>query len=267
MADATIREHYASVARQSGLASSSTMSDRLIRHHETEAIAKFVSLTTGGSGRIADFGCGNGYTLGVVAERYPNLVLAGFEHTPEQLDLASQRFDGISRVSIHSADVREMGFWGHDPFDAVIVQRLIINLLNPEEQIRALDNIVSAIRVGGHALFLECFEEPFANLNEAREELDLDPIAPAHHNLYLRDGFFERPDLAPFEHRDWDYAPNHLSSHYFVSRAFEPALTRGRPFKRNSQVQRFFSMALPPAIGNFAPLLIHAFRRVHDART
>ena len=262
MADATIREHYARIAKQSGLASSSTMADQLIRYHETEAIAKFVGLTTGGSGRVADFGCGNGYTLGVLAERYPSLLLSGFEYTPEQLSLATERFDEISRISIHAADVRNEGFWGHDSFDTVVVQRLLINLLDPEEQSKALGNIVAAVRVGGHALFLECFAEPYANLNEAREELDLDPISPAHHNLYLRNGFFDRPELARFEHPDWDYAPNHLSTHYFISRAFEPGLTSNRPFKRNSQVQRFFSLALPPAIGNFAPLLINAFRRV-----
>ncbi len=219
-------------------------------------------MTTGGSGRVADIGCGNGYTLGVLAERYPKLQLSGYEHVPEQFDLATERFNGVPRVRIHAADVRDEGFWGQDPFDAVVVQRLIINLLDPEDQNKALGNILAAVRVGGHALFLECFQEPLANLNEAREELGLDPILPAHHNLYLRSAFFERLELAPFEHQDWDYAPNHLSTHYFVSRAFEPSLSRDRPFKRNSQVQRFFSLALPPAIGNFAPLLINAFRRV-----
>ena len=118
MADATIREQYARVAKQSGLASSSTMEDQLIRHHETGAIAKFVGLTTGDSGRVADFGCGNGYTLGVLAERYPNLLLSGFEFTPELLDLATERFGGIPHVSAQSADVREAGFWGPDLFDA-----------------------------------------------------------------------------------------------------------------------------------------------------
>ena len=97
-------------------------------------------------------------------------------------------------------------------------------------------------------------------LVEARR-FGLEPIGPAHHNLYLSEGFYDRDDLVPFAHPDWDFPPNYLSTHYFVSRAFEPGLTKGRPFKRNSMVQRFLSMAFPPAVGNFAPLMIHAFQR------
>ncbi len=262
MSDSIIREHYANVARKAGLSSSSTMEDALIRKHETEAITHFVDLTTKGSGSLADVGCGNGYTLGVLAARHPGLALSGYEYTTELLALTRERFEAGPDVRLHAADVREADFCKGEQFDVVIVQRVLINLLDRASQRDALDNIVSAIRPGGHVLFLECFEEPYADLNEARAELELEPIGPAYHNLCLNEGFFDRPELEPFEHPEWHYAPNHLSTHYFVSRAFEPGLTRGRPFKRNSQVQRFFSMALPPAVGNFAPLLILPFRRV-----
>ena len=257
--DATIRDHYASVAESAGLSPTSTMADELIRQRETEAIASFVGLATGGAGRVADFGCGNGYTLEVLAEQYPDVELYGFEYTPELRELAATRLAG--RAAIAPGDIRAPQFWGDDAFDAVIVQRVIINLLDEQDQKRSLANIVNAVKPGGHVIFIECFQEPFAELNEAREEFELEPIGPAHHNLYLRDGFYDRDDLVEFAHPDWAFPPNYLSTHYFVSRAFEPGLTRGRPFKRNSQVQRFFSMALPPAIGNFAPLMIHAFTR------
>ena len=258
--DATIKEHYASVAESEGLSSTSTMADRMIRQRETEAIVSFVGLATNGTARVADFGCGNGYTLEVVANAYPDLDLHGFEYTPELREIANQRLG--DRVNVRPGDIREPQFWGDASFDAVIVQRVIINLLNPEDQQRGLDNIVQAVKPGGHVIFIECFVEPFAELNEAREEFELEPIGPAHHNLYLNEGFYDRDSLTPFVHEGWEFLPNYLSTHYFVSRAFEPGLTHGRPFKRNSQVQRFFSAALPPAIGNFAPLMIHAFQRV-----
>lgn len=258
--DATIKEHYASVAKTAGLDPTSTMADELIRQRETEAIVSFVGLATGGIGRVADFGCGNGYTLEVLANSYPELDLHGFEYTPELRALASERL-GNGRAAVAAGDIREPRFWGEGTFDAVVIQRVIINLLDVADQKRGLDNIIEAVKPGGHVIFIECFEEPFAELNEAREEFELEPIGPAHHNLYLEMDFFERDDLVPFDDPQWSFPPNYLSTHYFVSRAFEPGLTRGRPFKRNSQVQRFFSMALPPAVGNFAPLMIHAFRR------
>ena len=257
--DATIREHYASVAESAGLSATSTMADQLIRQRETEAILSFVRLATGGRGRVADFGCGNGYTLERLHQDFNDLQLFGYEYTPELRELAAQRLQGIAPVA--PGDVREAGFWGDESFDAVIVQRVIINLLNLDDQKRALDNIIKAVKPGGHVFFIECFDHTFAELNEAREEFDLPPIGPAHHNLYLPEGFYDRPDLVPFEHPDWEFVPNYLSTHYFVSRAFEPGLTKWRPFKRNSQVQRFFSMALPPSIGNMAPLMFHAFER------
>ena len=258
--DATIRDHYASVAQSDGLAATSTMADLLIRERETAAIVQFVGLTTGGLGTVADFGCGNGYTLEVLAAAFPQLDLHGFEYTPELRQLAEERLRN-ARASVSPGDIRDPGFCGGRQFDAVIVQRVIINLLDRADQALALDNIVAAVKPGGHVLFIECFEEPLDDLNEAREEFDLPPIGPAQHNLYLRNGFYEHGDLAPFDHSDWQFPPNVLSTHYFVSRAFDPGLMRGKPFKRNSQVQRFFSMALPPAIGNFAPLMIHAFVR------
>jgi SAM-dependent methyltransferase len=259
--DATIKEHYASVASAEGLSETATMADRLIRQRETEAIASFVKLATGGQGRVADCGCGNGHTLAVLARTFPELQFTGFEYTPELRELAAGRFVEDRRIKILPGDIREAGFWGERPFDAVIVQRVIINLLDVKDQRRAVGNIVQAVRRGGHVIFIECFVEPFAELNEAREEFGLEPIGPAHHNLYLSKGFYDRDDLVPFAHPDWSFPPNYLSTHYFVSRAFEPGLTKGRPFKRNSQVQRFLSMAFPPAVGNFAPLMIHAFER------
>ena len=257
--DSHIREHYASVAESAGLSSASTMADKMIRQRETEAIESFVGLATGGRGRVADFGCGNGYTLEVLADAYPEAELYGFEYTPELRELAAQRLDG--RAKIAPGDIRAPQFWGEDSFDAIVVQRVLINLLDPADQRASFENIVRAVRPGGHVFFIECFIEPLADLNEAREELGMEPIPPAHHNLYLEEGFYAHDDLIDFQHPDWVYVPNYMSTHYFVSRAFEAGLTKDRPFKRNSQVQRFFSKALPPAIGNFGPLMFYAFTR------
>lgn len=256
--DDVIRDHYASVAEQAGLSATSTMADQLIRHHETEAIAQFVELTAHG-GRVGDFGCGNGYTLEVLRDRMPDNDYVGIEYTPELRDLAAQRLDG--EVPIHPGDIREEGFFGDEQFDTVFCQRVLINLLDIDDQKRALENVVAAVKPGGHVLFIECFIEPLAELNEGRDEFEMGPIPPAHHNLYLEKGFFDRDDLTAFDHEGWEYPPNYMSTHYFVSRVLEPGLTRWRDFKRNSKLQRFLSMAFPPAVGDFAPLQIHAFKK------
>jgi SAM-dependent methyltransferase len=260
--DDTIKEHYASVAEQAGLSSASTMADQLIRKHETDAIAQFVELATTPGQRVGDFGCGNGYTLEVLAERFPDRRYVGVEYTPELLDLAKSRFAGAAGVTVGLGDIRIEGFHGDEQLDAVYCQRVLINLLDEADQKKALDNVVAAVKPGGCVLFIECFIEPLDDLNEARDEFEMEPIPPAHHNRYLEEGFFEHSELETFEMAGWEYPPNFLSTHYFVSRALEPGLTRWRDFKRNSKLQRFLSMAFPPAVGDFAPLQFHAFRRI-----
>lgn len=260
--DDTISQHYEKVAADAGLSSSSTMADRIIRAQETEAIESFVGLTVGdGAARVADVGCGNGYTLGELNARYPGHHYVGIEYTEGLRKLAQERFNRADNVDVYEGDLRDPKFAAGATFDVLICQRVLINLLEPSDQRQALQNVIASVRPGGYLLFIEAFTTPLAELNEAREELELDPIEPAHHNLYLEDDFFEVDELEPFEHESWSFAPNHLSTHYFISRAFEPGLTRGRPFKRNSKVMTFFSSALPQAVGNFAPLQIHAFRR------
>ncbi len=259
--DQTIKEHYASVAESEGLAATSTMADQLIRQRETEAIEQFVRLASSPGQRVGDIGCGNGYSLQVMADKFDDRNFVGIEYTPELCDLAKSRFRDNDRVTVRGGDIREKGFHGDEQFDCLYVQRVLINLLDESHQKEALENIVAAVRPGGTLLFIECFIEPLDELNEGREEFEMAPIPPAHHNLYLTEGFYDRDDLVPFEHGDWEFPPNYLSTHYFVSRVLEPGLTRWRDFKRNSKLQRFLSMAFPPAVGNFAPLQIHAFEK------
>lgn len=259
--DDTIKNHYASVAEKAGLSSDSTMADKLIRRYETDAIIQFVELTTSAGDRVGDFGCGNGHTLEVLNDQLPDRHFVGLEYTPELLDLARSRFVDAENVTVGPCDIREPGFHGDAQFDSVFCQRVLINLLDLDDQKRALENVVAAVKPGGYVFFIECFIEPLADLNEAREEFELGAIPPAHHNLYLEEGFFERNELERFDHPGWEYPPNFLSTHYFVTRALEPGLTRWRDFKRNSKLQRFLSMAFPPAIGHFGPLQFWAFKK------
>ena len=263
--DRVIEEHYESVAKRTGDSSSSTMADKTIRERETNAIVSFLKLIQQKEGRplrVGDVGCGNGYTLQVLREELPENQYVGIELTDGLRKIAEQRFEGDDQVSVRKGDVRDPAFAGDEPFDVLISQRVLINLLNDADQKEALSNYVGAIRPGGYLFVIEAFREPLETLNEAREELQLDPIDPAHHNLYLERDFFEgAAELQPFEDEAWEVQANDLSTHYFVSRAFFPWVTKGQPLKRNSQFMLFFTNALKPGIGDFSPLQILPFRK------
>lgn len=274
--DSTIQKHYQGVASKHGLSPASTMEDERTRELETQAILLFlkramhclagtkpIEETT-----IMDVGCGNGYTLETVSRAYPTASLVGIEHSSALRDLASSRFDRREQIRILDSDVRDPGFAENIVADILICQRVLINLLDYEDQRSALTHIIDSVaspRKGcgrGFLLFIECFVGPFALLNVARSELDLDPISPAHHNVYLPDDFLVTSRLTPLDSDASLPPPNFLSTHYFVTRVLQPALTRNMPLKRNAEFTRFLSEALRQNVGDFAPLKLYMFEKV-----
>lgn len=267
--DKAIQAHYKAVAESDGLSSASTMADITIRETETSAILSFVNDVSRNRRdrsqiRVIDVGCGNGYTLGRLAADQPEIELVGIEYSDELRDLAEKRVaeQQIANVSIGAGDIRDSGFAGSVQFDALICQRVLINLLAEADQIAALDNIIRTIRPGGVLLFIEAFQSGLDRLNEARVEWDLSEIPPAHHNLYLRDDFFTRKDLSRYRSEGWHVPANELSTHYFVSRVIYPMLLGDRPLKRNSHFMLFLTNALKSAVGEYAPVQFHAFQRL-----
>lgn len=274
--DQIIQQHYREVAKTHGLAASSTMADAKTRQSETNAIVRFVETVIAQRTRsgiqappaIMDVGCGNGYTLEVLATRFPDCTFIGIELSDELRELAKKRHQGNDNVVILKGDIRDAGFAGDHQADILLCQRVIINILDPQDQKEALYNLLSAVsdpvdsRPNGFLLFIEAFSTPLAKLNEARRELGFEPIQPAHHNLYLPDDFFDIPSLRPYRNKDFTIPPNFLSTHYYVTRVLHPYFTQGQAFKRNSEFVQFFSEALRPYVGDYSPLKLLVFEKV-----
>ncbi len=269
--DTAVADHYRQVAETEGMSWSSTMADEIVRQTETDAIVAFVGdiADSGGAGlRIADVGCGNGYTLGMLAPAFPDCRFTGFEMIGHMRGLAEERVAErkLANVTIRPGDIREPDFTGGETFDVLVCQRVLINLLDGEDQARALDNLLAVVEPGGGLIFVEAFRSGLNTLNEARDEFDLPAIPPAHHNIYLSDDFFARDALVAYESEGWTLPPNVLSTHYYVSRVLYPLLLDGRPLIRNAHFIKVLSRALPPAIGNYSQVRIHAFRKAREGR-
>lgn len=267
--DKVILDHYREVAEKVGLGATATMADVRTRQLETELIARFVhwsltDLKSNGARAdelvISDIGCGNGYTLEVLRGAIPGPKLIGYEFSPELAALARHRFPN-GNVDIRAADVRLRKTLGPEPIDILICQRVLINLLDADDQAKALRNMANAVRPGGHLLFIEAFEKNLHLLNQARVEFDLPPIDAAHHNRYLNEDFFAIPELTPWVRPEADVQEHFLSSHYFVSRVIHPLVLGSRPFTHNSLFVRFLSQALAQGVGEFSPLRAKAFTR------
>jgi len=268
--DATIAEHYRKVAQDVGLSWSSTMNDEPVRRIETESVESFLDAAlqavadkNKGRALVADVGCGNGYTLGTMAKRFQDHDFVGIEMSDDLRALTEKRVaeDKLNNVTVRNGDIRDDSFAEANGFDVVVCQRVIINLLDPEDQSAALKNIMASVRPGGFLLFIEAFKSSLDRLNEARSEFDLEALPPAHHNLYLEDDFFEGQNLQTFEHSGWNTPPNVLSTHYYTSRVIFPILLGDKPLVRNSHFVKFYAKALPTGVGDYSPVRILAYSK------
>jgi SAM-dependent methyltransferase len=209
---------------------------------------------------VADFGCGNGYTLDVLSKVDGRPSFIGYEFSPDLRAIARERFsDG--RVDIRPVDIRNHETIGPELIDIAITQRVIINLLNKDDQAIARNNLIQAASTDGIFVFIECFQSGLDNLNAARSEYELERIAPAHHNLYLADDFFEHDELIEYHDLLAENAENFLSTHYYVSRVLHELTLGGRPFVRNSHFVNFMSRSLLQNVGDFSPMRAKIFRR------
>ncbi len=261
MYDEVILNHYAQVSREEGHFESCTMADQKIRDLETNFIlAGIKSFLAGNSTertKLLDVGCGNGFTLGLVHREFPRLLLSGIEYSPELRELANKK--GLP-CKVLPGDIRDPSTIPSQQ-DIVICQRVIINLLNTEDQKKSLRNIIKAIRSGGLLIIIEAFKSGFDNLSKCRAELGLSQLTLPHHNLYLEDDFYlSNEDVIEI---DTAMGPNVLSTHYFISRVLHDlalAATNSN-FVRNSLFVNFFDDALPVGVGQFSPLKCHVFKK------
>jgi len=260
--DSAIKQHYDNVAKNDKDSATSTMADLYIREKETALIIKQINKyieQKNGKLSIVDVGCGNGYTLSKLSETFPDFDFEGVEFNDSLRAIAKERF--LQKTTkISAGDIRLPESLPQKKFDVLICQRVIINLLNPEDQKNALNNLLELVKPNGLLIFIECFKSELINLNSARSEFGLDILPYAHHNLYLDDDFFTRSELNEFSFSE----QNSFSTHYFVSRVLHPSFLKATAgdFLRNSHFVSFFSQALPDSIGNYSPLKLLAFKKV-----
>ncbi len=252
--------HYRDQAEEHGHEPTSTMYDLTTRRREVDGVLACLDLVLapGGAGaEVLEVGCGNGFLLAQLSERYLRAGLTGTDWSPDMVALASER--GLPATTVQREDVRALTF-ADGRFDAVVSERCLVNLLDPAEQDQALCELHRVLRPGGHLVFIEAFARGLENLNVARDEVGLAPNEVPFHNLWFDDDRFEAVIAGRFEHVHGDTVPppNFLSSHYFISRVLYPAVTRS-PIRYNTTFVSFFDFIEPR--GDFCPIELHLLRK------
>ena len=254
--DELILTHYRKQAGDHQLEPSSTMLDETTREMEIGAIMQCLAYAVRGSASTAllEIGCGNGYLLALIAQRFPQVRLTGVDYSPEMVELVQRR--AIPGAHVAREDVRSLTF-PSGSFDVIVSERCIINLLDASAQVTALHELHRVLKPGGHLVLIEGFTDGLENLNRARGQLGLQDNQVPYHNLWFeKERFFEavrgRFELVGDANGVTGIPPsNFLSTHYFISRVFYPAVTRAE-IQYNTDFVKFFRFL--PVQGDYSPI-------------
>jgi len=264
MNDDQLKKFYANIAKQFGLSSRSTMEDSYIRKAENEFFIDSIGeLTAAASSTltIVDLGCGNGHTLSLLSEKFPQHRYIGVEFTPELLELAQSR--NLKNALFYSGDIRDLSPLAHfiAGADIVITQRSLINLLGKKQQVKALTQISCILCDGGSFLLSESFYDSWCNLNFAREEFGLEPLPMSPQNLYLTNSRLKILSKVGFEEVPHTMGTHYLSSHFYLSRVIHPQLMSESSKHISKHFLNFFNQALPSGIGEYSPIQLRWFKK------
>ena len=100
--------------------------------------------------RVADVGCGSGTAAITMARAFPASTVIGFDTSPEAIEMAERRAEGLDNVSF---EVRSIEAIPTDPgFDLITTFDVIHDLVDP---LGGLIRIRSALAEGGQYLMME----------------------------------------------------------------------------------------------------------------
>jgi len=119
--------------------------------------------------QVADFGCGSGHLLVLLAQAFPNSAFTGYDISPADIDRAQSATSqmGLVNVRFHQADV--CGLDTGQIYDYALALDVIHDLAQPEAGLAA---IARSLKPGGTLLMLE-----FSASSRLEENLD-HPLAP-----------------------------------------------------------------------------------------
>ena len=167
-------EHWNERARLAKSAEEITHFDTVQRKFEIEILLKY--LNTGDT--LLDLGCGNGYSSAFFKEKVKSVLGADFSE--EMIKRARKEVSG-NNLEFIQADARQFNL--NKKFSKIITQRCLINILNWEEQQKAIHNIHAHLSEDGMLLMMEGSNDGREALNKLRIKTGLSELPKVEYNL------------------------------------------------------------------------------------
>lgn len=180
----SIREYWEKQADTYKDSHEASWGDNFMIELEIEAIGKYLS----DKSTVLDVGCGNGYSTFRQLSKYKLNSIVGTDFAESMIAQAkkTKKEMGLGdNLNFEVGDIRSLRF-DNNSFDIVYTTRVIINLPNWQEQIRAIDECLRVAKHGGKVIFSEAFWEPLILLNSIRMLKQLPPLVEHDFNRYIK---------------------------------------------------------------------------------
>lgn len=186
-------------------------------------------------GKLADLGCGNGYTLISVASRIAGWDMTGVDFAPALIGGANQlleeaRDEVKSNLEFRHGDaLKFLAETKEGALGAVLTERFILNLPNFDVQKQTIADIYRVLSPGGLFLMCEGSMEGLRGLNRLRSGLGIEEILPSSADNLSSLRFEDKDIEAHAESLGFELLAKEGFSFFFaVSRALHPAMIKPR---------------------------------------
>jgi ubiquinone/menaquinone biosynthesis C-methylase UbiE len=207
-----IKQYWENNAKVHGSSYLASWGDNWAIELEIENISKYVHPGS----NILDVGCANGFASIRQLEHNPECI-TGIDYSGEMIKAAKASIESLnlSNISFKEADVLNLPF-EDNCFDLVYTTRVVINLPNWEEQLKAINECLRVTKINGITLFSEAFYEPLCLLNSIRAISQLTPLVEHDFNRYIKKVKLERflNDMG------YSYVNTDFSSIYYLGSRF-----------------------------------------------
>ena|SRR3989442_7549560 len=208
---------------------------------------------------VLDVGCGNGQTMMRLArEKHCTGVGLDFSEKMIELARAGSENEGLDQsLRFQITTLPELP--DHlEQFDCALTERCLINLGSEATQHQAFLRIMQQVKPGGRYLMIESSIQGLERTNELRRQLDLEPMEPPWHNVFLSElsvdnwatDEFILEEVVPF-----------TSTYHFLSRVVYARLAadKNEELRYDSDINLLACRL--PVIGNFGPVRLWSWRR------
>lgn len=255
-----IRAFWTQQARAHGQAPSASWSDRMVIDMEVREILKHLA----DGDRVLDVGCANGFsTLQFAA--HLNVQIRGIDYIPEMIEQARRRlseFPGRLEGTVEFAQGDVLALTEPPQYyDKVVAVRVIINLGDWPQQVKALQQCAKVLKSGGVLLLSEATIQGWERLNCFRREWGLADIHMPAFNQYLDE---DKVIAAVSEELKLVELINFASTYYVGTRVLKPLLIQtlsgvGNVADPDMEWNRWFSQL--PAWGDYGTQKLFIFRK------